>query len=74
MGAITFDLNFLVAFELGKIIKEYAPIVISLNYNDNGQQYAQINYGVFTKNAQGDVNGVKIEKQIVIVSATFQLN
>jgi hypothetical protein len=36
MGAVSFDLNLLVAFELGKCVRDYSPLVISLNYTDNG--------------------------------------
>ena len=30
-----FDLNYLAAFELTKSIRDYHPLIISLNYNDN---------------------------------------
>jgi len=59
---ITFDLNFLVAFELTKSVNDYSPLVISLNYNDDGKQFAMISYGVFLKNSEGTVTGARIEK------------
>jgi hypothetical protein len=31
-GQIMFDLNYLVAFELSKSIKDYFPMIISVNY------------------------------------------
>lgn len=68
MTRVKFNLNYLIAFELTKSINDYSPLVISLNYTDNGQQYAMISYGVFTKNSAGDINGARIEKQVVIVS------
>jgi hypothetical protein len=59
---ITFDLNYLVAFELTKSVNDYSPLVISLNYNDDGKQFAMISYGVFLKNSEGTVTGARIEK------------
>ena len=32
-----FDLNYLAAFELEKSVKDYHPLIISMNYTDNGQ-------------------------------------
>lgn len=61
-------MNCLVTFELCKMVMDYAPLVISLNYNYEGTQYAMISYGVFTKNSAGDITGARIEKQVVIVS------
>jgi hypothetical protein len=59
---ITFDLNYLVAFELTKSVNDYSPLVISLNYNDDGKQFAMISYGVFLKNSEGTITGARIEK------------
>lgn len=44
---IEFDLNYLVAFELFKVKQNYFPLVISVNYQNNGKPIAFINYGVF---------------------------
>jgi hypothetical protein len=33
---ISFNLNYLVAFELTKSVNDYSPLVISLNYTDKG--------------------------------------
>lgn len=35
-STILFDLNYMAAFELGKNIKDYFPMIISVNYQDNG--------------------------------------
>ena len=59
---ITFDLNYLVAFELTKSVNDYSQLVISLNYNDDGKQFAMISYGVFLKNSEGTITGARIEK------------
>ena len=48
-----FDLNYLAAFELEKAVKDYHPLIISMNYTDNGQQYAMMSYATFTKDGQG---------------------
>lgn len=68
---ISFDLNYLVAFELTKMVNDYTPLIISLNYNDSGKQYAMISYAVFIKNAEGTITGARIEKQIVLVRYQF---
>ena len=34
---LSFDLNYLVAFELTESVNDYSPLVISLNYNDDGK-------------------------------------
>jgi hypothetical protein len=34
---VQFDVNYLVAFGLDQNIREYHPIIISINYADNGQ-------------------------------------
>ena len=33
-GMITFDMNYLTAFELTKAVKDYYPMIISINYQD----------------------------------------
>lgn len=62
MGSISFDMNYLVAYELTKSLNDYYPLIISINYNDNNKQYAMMSYGVFTKNGDGQINGARIEK------------
>ena len=62
MGSISFDLNFLAAYELTKANNDYYPLIISINYNDNNKQYAMMSYGVFIKNKDDDITGARIEK------------
>jgi len=33
-NTISFDLNYLAAFELTKSVKDYHPLIISMNYSD----------------------------------------
>ena len=70
-GAVEFDLNYMVAFELQKSIKDYHPMIISANYTDNGQQFAMMSYCTFSKDGAGDINGVHVTKQVVLVSCAF---
>jgi hypothetical protein len=67
---VQFDLNYLVAFGLTQNIREYHPLIISINYAENGQQYAFINYGVFncTGENKDEITSIKINKQVVLVS------
>ena len=46
---ITFDMNYLTAFELTKAVKDYYPMIVSINYQDNGQQFAMLTYLTFTR-------------------------
>ena len=55
------------AFEITKMVKDYSPLIISLNYKDSGKQYAMMSYGVFVKDAQQNVTGARILKQILLV-------
>lgn len=65
---VKFDLNYLVAFELTKCVKDYSPLIISINYTDKGKQYAMISYGVFKKNGEGSINGAQIIKQVILIN------
>ena len=67
-GQVLFDLNYMVAFELTKSIKDYYPMIISVNYNDGGAQQAMMTYCNFTKDGSGTINGVHVIKQVVLVS------
>lgn len=64
---ICFDLNKMAAFELTKTVKEYYPMIISINYTDQGQQYAMLTYLVFQKDGAGNINGTHIVKQVVLI-------
>ena len=70
-GQIQFDVNYLVAFELTKSIKDYYPMIISVNYQDNGAQYAMMTYCTFTKGGDEQINGVHVSKQVALVSISF---
>ena len=67
-GQVLFDLNYMVAFELTKSIKDYYPMIISVNYSDAGAQQAMMTYCNFTKDGNGTINGVHVIKQVVLVS------
>ena len=67
-GSIEFDINYLAAFELSKSIKDYFPMIISVNYSDNGAQYAMMTYCTFTKDGDQNINGVHVVKQVALVS------
>lgn len=41
---------------------------MSINYADKGKQYALINYGVFELDGENEIKGIRIDKQIVLVS------
>lgn len=68
LGPLNFDMNFISAYELGKSVNDYYPLIIALNYSHGGKQYAMMSYAYFTKNSTGDVNGAHVEKQVVLVS------
>jgi len=68
LGPLSFDMNFVSAYELGKSVNDYYPLIIALNYSHAGKQFAMMSYAYFTKNATGDVNGAHVEKQVVLVS------
>ena len=61
-GQIAFDINYLAAFELTKSIKDYYPMIISVNYQDAGAQYAMMTYCTFTKDGSQNINGVHVVK------------
>ena len=67
-GQVQFDINYLAAFELTKSIKDYYPMIISVNYQDNGAQYAMMTYCTFTKDGDQNINGVHVVKQVALVS------
>ena len=72
-GAIEFDINYLAAFELAKAIKDYYPMIISVNYSDDGAQYAMMTYCTFTKDGEQNINGVHVVKQVALVSLPLPL-
>jgi hypothetical protein len=66
-GMIIFAYDKMTAFELSKVVKDYYPMIISINYTDNGQQYAMMSYCTFLKNGEGKINGVQVQKQVVLI-------
>lgn len=63
-----FDMNYLAAFELSKSIKDYHPLIISLNYNDNNKQYAMMSYATFIKDSNQNITGARVTRQVCIVN------
>jgi len=39
-----------------------------MNYTDNGQQYAMMNYGVFTKDGNQTITGARVTKTVVLIN------
>ena len=66
-------MNYLCAFGLTQNIREYHPIIISINYAERGQQYAFINYGVFEVDKDNEIKGIRISKQVILVSLNLLL-
>lgn len=58
----------MVGFELQKPTSNYFPLIISINYQERGQPYAMILYASFTLSGDGQINGVKILKQTVLIN------
>ena len=63
-----FELKHLKGFDLFKAVNTYFPMVISVNYQKNGKNYAFMSYAIFNKNSTGVINGAHIEKELVLVS------
>ncbi len=63
-----FDLNFIVGFELVKPTGSYYPLIISINYQEGKQPFAMISYCAFSLNSAGEVNGIKVLKQVVLIN------
>ena len=51
-GMIDFKLSALMRYELGRMDDKYTPLIISINYSENGQNYAFIDYCLFTLDSQ----------------------
>ena len=43
-------------------------MIISVNYTDQGSQYAMMTYCTFTKDGDQNINGVHVVKQVALVS------
>jgi hypothetical protein len=66
-----FKMSAIRPYELFSVFHTYYPLVISMNYQRNKQLYAFINYGNFTKDGNGNINGAHITKQLVLVRDSF---
>ena len=42
-------------------------MIISVNYQDNGAQYAMMTYCTFTKDGDQNINGVHVTKQVALI-------
>ena len=67
-GMIIFDMNYLTSFELTKTVKDYYPMIISINYQDRGQQFAMLTYLTFQRDGNQKINGCHVEKQVVLIN------
>lgn len=67
-GEIDFKMSKLNKFELTKMEGPYTPMILSINYNDHGQNFAFISYCVFTRDSNKKITGARSVKQLVLVS------
>ena len=67
-GEINFALNKVINHELTETKGKYYPMIISINYSKNGQNFAFIDYCVFTKDSNQKITGARSVKQMVLVS------
>jgi hypothetical protein len=61
-GEIDFKMSKLNKFELTKCEGMYSPMILSINYNDNGQNFAFISYCVFTRDSNKQITGARSVK------------
>ena len=54
--------------ELFKNEGRYYPLIVSINYNSHGQNYAFICYCVFVENGKKKISGVRTIKQVVLIA------
>mmetsp|Transcript_18889 Transcript_18889/g.32257 ORF Transcript_18889/g.32257 Transcript_18889/m.32257 type:complete len:157 (-) Transcript_18889:292-762(-) len=67
-GEVDFDMKLLKNQELVKHDDKYFPMIISINYNKNGQNFAYISYCVFVKDSMSKITGARSIKQIVLIN------
>jgi hypothetical protein len=67
---LAFDLRVIMQNKLTENTHEYFPMVISINYNQNGQNFAFIAYYTFVPNSgqKNSLKEVKLIKQSIIVN------
>ena len=56
---IDFKLEVLTKYELTKMTDKYTPLIISINYSENGQIYAFIDYCIFTLDGSKKITGIR---------------
>ena len=56
---IDFKLDAIQKYELTKMTDKYTPLIISINYSENGQNFAFIDYCVFTLDSQKKITGIR---------------
>ena len=61
-GEVEFSLNKMLSFDLIKNSDKYYPLVVSINYSSQGQNYAFICYCVFVVNGDKFITGVRTVK------------
>ena len=63
-----FDLNYMAGYGLDKIVRDYYPLIISVNFADEGQQYCLLHFGVFEQDANKNITGIDIKQTHVIIN------
>lgn len=61
-GVLNFKLAALTPYELTQSKDNYTPLIISINYTQNGQYFAFIDYCVFTQDSQKKITGARMVK------------
>lgn len=67
-GEIGFSVKKMKNYDLFKETGTYYPLVVSINYNSEGQNYAFICYCVFTKDGNNKITGTRTIKQLVLIA------
>lgn len=74
LGALDFELSKVARFNLFESNGTYHPLIVSINYKENGKNFAYISYCNLTKDSSGKINGVRSFKQIVLINGLpFQI-
>lgn len=55
-------------YGLDKIVRDYYPLIICVNFAVEGQQYALMHFGVFTLDSTKTITGIDIQKTHVIIN------
>ena len=61
-GEVEFSLNKMLPYDWVKNTDKYYPLIVSINYSSQGQNYAFICYCVFVKNGDQLITGVRTVK------------